>query len=86
MASSREPGPIGRVPYGPVCPARTPGSMGINDQGDPNVTSLLGNTPGPLGVNDHGQPIMLQPAAQGSLLQPARLGVPIKAAITPQQS
>ncbi|MFP5261306.1 MAG: glycoside hydrolase family 73 protein [Blastocatellia bacterium] len=60
--------------------------MGINDQGDPNATSLLGNTPGPLGVNDHGQAIMLQPAAQGALLQPARLGVPIKAAITPQQS
>jgi flagellum-specific peptidoglycan hydrolase FlgJ len=86
MASSKDSGSIGRVPYGPVCPARTPGPLGINDQGDPNVTSLLGNTPGPLGVNDHGQALILQPAVQGTLLQPAGLGVPIKAAITPQQS
>ena len=35
-------------------PARTPGSLGLNDQGDPNLTSLLGDTPGPLGFNDWG--------------------------------
>jgi len=34
-------------------PARTPGPLGLNDHGDPNVTTRLGNTPGPLGINDH---------------------------------
>lgn len=34
-------------------PARTPGPLGLNDQGDPNVTTRLGDTPGPLGANDH---------------------------------
>ena len=45
-------------PMGGMCrvPARTPGPMGYLDQGDPNVTSLLGVTPGPLGSWDHGDP------------------------------
>jgi hypothetical protein len=34
-------------------PARTPGPLGVNDHGDPDVTTRLGDTPGPLGVNDH---------------------------------
>jgi hypothetical protein len=39
-----------------VAAARTPGSLGINDAGDPTRFSLLGDTPGPLGSNDHGSP------------------------------
>ncbi len=34
-------------------PARTCGSLGVLDQADPNVTSLLGDTPGPLGCDDY---------------------------------
>lgn len=37
-------------------PARTCGPLGINDHGDPNVTSMLGDTPGSLGMNDHADP------------------------------
>lgn len=33
-----------------ICPARTPGSLGINDHGDPTAWSLLGDTPGPIGL------------------------------------
>lgn len=55
MASSKNAGPAGRISYGPVCPARTPGSLGINDQADPNAASFIGNTPGPVGINDHGE-------------------------------
>ena len=52
MATSRLPGPL-RTSLG-FCsiPARTPGPLGIFDQADPDITSLLGDTPGPLGVND----------------------------------
>ncbi len=35
-----------------ICPARSPGSMGLNDQGDPNKSSFAGTTPGPLGLTD----------------------------------
>lgn len=55
MASSKDAGPAGRISYGPICPARTPGPLGINDQADPNAASFLGNTPGPVGVKDHGE-------------------------------
>lgn len=33
-----------------ICPARTPGSLGINDHADPNAWSFLGDTPGPVGL------------------------------------
>lgn len=39
-------------------PARTPGPLGYNDQGDPNVTTLLGDTPGPIGRLDAGDPTL----------------------------
>jgi len=29
--------------------SRTPGPLGINDQGDPDALTLFGDTPGPLG-------------------------------------
>ena len=37
-------------------PPRTPGSLGLNDAGDPTRLSLLGDTPGPTGNNDWGAP------------------------------
>ena len=39
-----------------ICPARTPGTLGINDHGDPNAWSFLGDTPGSLGLWDFGDP------------------------------
>jgi|GEM_PF-5617268 len=58
MAGSRRPGPL-TPPVG-VCsiPARTPGSLGINDQADPNVTTLMGDTSGPVGVCDAADPTL----------------------------
>ena len=46
-------------------PARTPGPMGYLDQGDPNVTSWLGDTPGTLGLLDHGDPSLPKYDLQG---------------------
>ena len=54
MANSYIPGPLNA--FGPWTPARTPGMLGMNDQGDPNRTTLLGDTPGPLGFNDWADP------------------------------
>jgi hypothetical protein len=56
MASTRKPGSQGRSAPGSGVPARTPGSLGVNDQADPNVQSLLGDTPGPVGYFDLGDP------------------------------
>jgi hypothetical protein len=57
VASSRIPGPVGLDGlYGGICPAQTPGPLGLNDQADPNVFSFLGDTPGPLGINDYADP------------------------------
>jgi len=39
-----------------VCPARTPGPLGLLDQADPNVSNVVGDTPGPVGMNDGGTP------------------------------
>ncbi|MGR8930325.1 MAG: glycoside hydrolase family 19 protein [Gammaproteobacteria bacterium] len=52
MAGSVKCGPLN--PPSGIClvPERTCGPLGLMDQADPNVTSLLGDTPGPLGVND----------------------------------
>ena len=58
MAESRKPGSY-NPPFG-ICriPARTRGPLGYNDQGDPNLTTLLGDTPGTLGVNDYADPTL----------------------------
>jgi len=40
-------------------PPRTPGPLGRNDQGDPDLTTLLGDTPGPLGLLDLADPTLL---------------------------
>ena len=47
----------GKKPY----PARTPGPLGLNDQGDPNVYSRLGSTPGSTGLNDYGEQVCWAP-------------------------
>ena len=54
MAGSIDPRPLGFSPEALRClfPARSPGSLGINDAGDPTVLDCLGDTPGPVGVND----------------------------------
>ncbi|MEQ1622773.1 MAG: hypothetical protein ABL919_15310 [Methylococcales bacterium] len=54
MASSRIPGPLNHCNI--WMPAYTPGPMGYNDQGDPNICTLLGDTPGPLGMMDYADP------------------------------
>jgi hypothetical protein len=79
MANSTLPGPAG-IAQGPLAPARTPGPLGRNDAGDPNVTARLGDTPGPVGARDHGDPT-LPPATAKSGLTPSRLpdGTPVSA-------
>ncbi|MET0383794.1 MAG: hypothetical protein ABW032_10280 [Burkholderiaceae bacterium] len=55
MADSKMPGPSSASAGGSaLTAAQTPGPLGLNDHGDPNVTTLLGDTPGPLGRNDAG--------------------------------
>ncbi|WP_423599662.1 glycoside hydrolase family 19 protein [Roseateles sp. MS654] len=51
MASSTKPGPLSA--HDGWLPSRTPGPLGILDQGDPDVCTLLGDTPGTLGILDH---------------------------------
>lgn len=64
MANSSKPGPTGThhhrhrhhhsaaVPPKPPVPARTPGTLGRLDQGDPTITTLLGWTPSVTGLKD----------------------------------
>lgn len=52
MAGSCKPGPLNPPIDSGLIPARTPGPLGMFDQGDPGLTTLLGDTPGPLGFND----------------------------------
>jgi hypothetical protein len=53
MASTKVPGPLEHDHRYRVPPSRTPGSLGMNDQGDPSVMTLLGDTPGPSGIDFH---------------------------------
>jgi hypothetical protein len=57
MAGSTVPGSM-NPPDGPVLiPARTVGTLGRNDQGDPTVTTLHGDTAGPVGAfSDYADP------------------------------
>jgi hypothetical protein len=48
----KKAGPLHHPPGVSEVPARTPGSVGWNDAGDPNRWSLLGSTAGSLGFND----------------------------------
>lgn len=80
MANSRVTGPTRVGDSSSLPPARTPGPLGVNDAGDPNRTTRLGDTPGSLGVNDHADPTL--PAATGLSQQgPAKLadGTPVAA-------
>src|SRR5579862_2468579 len=49
---SRLPGSDNYDPFAILLPARTPGPLGRNDAGDPDVKAQLGDTPGTLGIND----------------------------------
>jgi hypothetical protein len=49
---SRRPGPSGHAALVLWMPARTPGSLGIRDAGDPDVLAVGGDTPGTLGLHD----------------------------------
>src|SRR5579864_4958248 len=74
MSSSRQPGPTQVPALVGVCPARTPGSLGRNDQSDPNVISLQGDTCGPTGINDY-QPAQLSVSTPSFSVAPANLTV-----------
>lgn len=50
MAESRIPGFMDPTDW---TPGRTPGTLGLNDQADPNLCTLLADTPGTLGILDH---------------------------------
>jgi hypothetical protein len=52
MANSTPPGVLSFTGRELCTPARTPGSMGLNDQGDPRVCTRLGDTPGITGLRD----------------------------------
>jgi len=52
-ATERHPLALGQC----ICPARTPGPLGLNDQGDPALYSLPGTTPGTTGISDYGEQI-----------------------------
>jgi len=58
MAGSSRPGPVTPPIESCRVPPRTPGPLGINDQADPNITSLLGDTPGSVGVCDWADPTL----------------------------
>ena len=60
MAGSCRPGPVTPPINSCRVPPRTPGPLGINDQGDPNITSLIGDTPSPLGLLDWADPTLPQ--------------------------
>jgi hypothetical protein len=52
MAASRNPGPISHDPFSVFVPARTPGSLGVNDAADPDAYATPGDTPVPVGMNN----------------------------------
>jgi len=57
MANSRLPGCMG-MDIGFWGAPRTSGTLGCLDQGDPLITTLLGDTPGVLGLHDWGDPTL----------------------------
>ena len=74
MACSRPPGALGTD--SPRTPPRTPGPLGLGDQGDPSSCAQLGDTPGHLGQGDHADPAlqMLGPAAAKAAASPPTPG------------
>jgi hypothetical protein len=80
MANSRVPGPAGVIDSPLAVAALTPGPLGKNDAGDPNVTARAGDTPGPIGAKDHADPTLSPATAKGGQA-PAKLpdGTPVAA-------
>jgi hypothetical protein len=68
MAGTSAPRTARQPPAPHILPARTPGSLGRNDQADPTVVASQGDTPGPAGIGDHYPPRVLRsgPAAQSA--------------------
>ena len=58
MANSRIPRLLDFSGSMCLVPSRTLGPVGWNDQGDPNVTTQMGDTPGPLGNYDWADPTL----------------------------
>ena len=54
----------------PVCQARTPGPLGLNDAASPDATAVMGGTPGPLGLED----MACVMADAGSSVAPVKTG------------
>jgi len=52
MANTCTPGVLNFTGLETCTPARTPGSLGVNDQGDPRLCTKLGDTPNCTGVRD----------------------------------
>ncbi|MBB3194045.1 glycoside hydrolase family 19 protein [Roseateles terrae] len=78
MAQSNKPGPLCAADG--WLPARTPGTLGILDHGDPDVCTRLGDTPGSLGLFDHAfldLPWLSQQPASGPLMCRAADGTPV---------
>jgi hypothetical protein len=71
---SRLPGPERYDPASPLTPARTPGTLGINDAADPGAHARLGDTPGSLGIND-GAARLCSPAMPRAKLDPPEMAV-----------
>jgi hypothetical protein len=67
----KKAGPLHHLPGVSEVPVRTPGSLGLNDVGNPNRMSLLGNTPGSLGYND----VAAQIAGISSVFLPSLLAL-----------
>ena len=73
MAYSSTPGVLNYTGRELCTPARTPGCLGLNDQGDPRLCTRLGDTPGCTGLRDGADASL--PAwnpAQGASLAPSR--------------
>lgn len=66
MANSKTPGTLTPAPGPVLVPARSPGVLGYNSAGDPNVTAHLGDTPGTLGLRDHGDPTLARVSLAGA--------------------
>lgn len=58
MASSRPSNPLTPPSGGSCVASRTPGCLGVKDQGDPNITTLLGDTPNPVGCKNGPDPTL----------------------------
>lgn len=51
MSGSKDRRTLPSKSNGKIVPARTPGTLGVNDAGDPGKKALPGDTPGPVGTS-----------------------------------